>query len=180
MLIAHFDIFVSQFSFAISSSSYEIYDYCWMSVQRGMIINYMVPTSLLIIATTVLGTLTLRSVVSRQRQVMVESIENILEKCHHIDSLNANFVSTDANIGPECTTTFKCCDEMEKVIVRFRLIRYLKLILDYRFSCSPTPRTSSNRSTSMIRNSIWARCQLRTYHCRAPAILRITPSLREP
>lgn len=86
-----------------------------MSVQRGMIINYMIPTSLLIIATTAFGTLTLRSVVSRQRQVIVDSIENILEKCQHIDTLNANIITMDSNFSPEYSTTFKCCEEMDKV-----------------------------------------------------------------
>lgn len=90
-----------QFSFLVSSSSFEVVDYCWMSVARGMIVNFMIPTSALIVSTTVLGTLSLRSVASKQREVIVESIENILEKCQHVSAV--------------IPTVEKCCDEMDKV-----------------------------------------------------------------
>lgn len=109
-----------QFSFAISSTSYEIYDYCWMSVQRGMIVNFMIPTSILIIATTIFGTMTLRSVVSKQRQVIVESIENILDKCQHIDAVNnVNLLAPESNLNADYMPTVKCCDEMDKVSYLF-------------------------------------------------------------
>lgn len=75
-----------------------------MSVQRGMIVNFMIPISALIVATTIFGTLTLRDVAAKQREVIVESIENILEKCQHID----------ADIMPVMD---KCCEEMEKVFL---------------------------------------------------------------
>ncbi|XP_037031888.1 uncharacterized protein LOC119071204 isoform X2 [Bradysia coprophila] len=88
-------------SFLVSSSSFEVVDYCWMSVARGMIVNFMIPISVLIVATTVLGTLSLRSVASKQREVIVESIENILEKCQHVSAV--------------IPTMEKCCDEMDKV-----------------------------------------------------------------
>lgn len=68
---------------------------------RGMIVNFMIPISALIVATTVLGTLSLRSVASKQREVIVESIENILEKCQHVSAV--------------IPTVEKCCDEMDKV-----------------------------------------------------------------
>lgn len=107
-----------QFSFAMSSTSYEIYDYCWMSVQRGMIVNFMIPTSILIVATTIFGTMTLRSVVSKQRQVIVESIENILDKCQHIDATvsGVNLLAPDSHhLNSDFIPTVKCCDEMDKV-----------------------------------------------------------------
>ncbi|KAG4070455.1 hypothetical protein HA402_005687 [Bradysia odoriphaga] len=89
-------------SFLVSSASYEVIDYCWMSVARGMIVNFMIPISALIVATTVLGTLSLRSVASKQREVIVESIENILEKCQHVSAV--------------IPTVEKCCDEMDKQV----------------------------------------------------------------
>lgn len=92
-----------QLSFVISSASYETFDYCWMSVARGMIVNFMIPISALIVTTTVLGTLSLRSVASKQREVIVESIENILDKCQHVSAV--------------IPTVEKCCDEMDKVSV---------------------------------------------------------------
>lgn len=65
--------------------------------------NFMIPISALIVATTVLGTLSLRSVAAKQREVIVESIENILEKCQHVSAV----------IPEKCVE--KCCDEMDKV-----------------------------------------------------------------
>ncbi|XP_031622135.1 uncharacterized protein LOC116340077 [Contarinia nasturtii] len=105
------------FSFAISSNSYEIYDYCWMSVQKSMIFNFMIPTSILIISNTIFGTMTLRAVVSKQRQVIVESIENILDKCQNIDATvnSVNLLAPDSNINTDYIPTNKCCDEMEKM-----------------------------------------------------------------
>lgn len=44
-----------QLSFAIFPSSYETKLFCFVSVQKGMLINYMLPVSILIIATTVLA-----------------------------------------------------------------------------------------------------------------------------
>lgn len=77
----------------------------------------MIPTSLLIVATTVFGTLTLRTVVSKQRQVIVESIENILEKCQHIDATmaSANILAAENNLHVDFVPNMKCCEEMEKV-----------------------------------------------------------------
>lgn len=76
-----------------------------MSVARGMIVNFMIPISALIVATTILGTLSLRSVAAKQREVIVESIENILEKCQHVSAV--------------IPIVEKCCDEMDKVWRRF-------------------------------------------------------------
>lgn len=101
-----------KFSFVISSASYETFDYCWMSVQRGMIVNFMIPISALIVATTIFGTLTLRGVAAKQREVIVESIENILEKCQHIDAVGGGVVGS-GNVMPSVME--KCCDEMDKV-----------------------------------------------------------------
>ncbi|XP_037918317.1 uncharacterized protein LOC119656086 [Hermetia illucens] len=98
------------FSCAISSTSYEIVEYCWMSVQRGMIVNFMIPVSGIIVASTILGTLCLREIANKQREVIAESIENILEnaaKCHEI------------NVGSVIETD-KCCEMDDKSIDVYR------------------------------------------------------------
>ncbi|XP_055386825.1 uncharacterized protein LOC129615585 [Condylostylus longicornis] len=93
------------FSCAISSSSYETVEFCWMSVHRGMIVNFMIPISGIILTSTVLGTLCLREIATKQREVIAESIENILEnaaKCHEINNA-ATVIETD-----------KCCEIEER------------------------------------------------------------------
>lgn len=61
--------------------------------------------------------MTLRSVVSKQRQVIVESIENILDKCQNIDATvnSVNLLAPGPNIKTDYIPTVKCCDEMDKV-----------------------------------------------------------------
>lgn len=62
--------------------------------------------------------MTLRSVVSKQRQVIVESIENILDKCQNIDAVNSvNLLAPDTNLTTDYIPTVKCCDEMDKVSI---------------------------------------------------------------
>lgn len=80
-------------------------------MQRGMIINFMIPASIFIVVTTILGTLTLRAVSSKQRQVIVESIGNILEKCQNID---ASITASINNLSENVPAT-RCCDEIERV-----------------------------------------------------------------
>lgn len=76
----------------------------------------MIPASGFIIATTILGTLTLRAVTSKQRQVIVESIENILEKCQNIDACNSAMMASVNNLS-ECVSNVRCCEEMERVSI---------------------------------------------------------------
>lgn len=113
-----------------------------MSVQRGMIVNFMIPTSILIIATTIFGTMTLRSVVSKQRQVIVESIENILDRCQHIDATvnGVNLLAPNSNLNSEYIPTVKCCDEMDRVnftIRPFEILSIIFNILNFRFIVKP-------------------------------------------
>lgn len=84
-----------------------------MSAHRGMIFNYMIPVALLILMTTVFGTMSLRAVSSHQRRVIVESIENILDKCHHIDAHHID-TTVNCNWNGDYVPTLKCCDEMQK------------------------------------------------------------------
>lgn len=62
--------------------------------------------------------MTLKSVVSKQREKIVESIENILDKCQNIDATvnGVNLLAApDNNINSEYISSVKCCDEMDKV-----------------------------------------------------------------
>lgn len=111
-------------SFAISGDNYEVRNYCWMSVQHGMIFHYMVPVSILIIASTILGTICLRKIISKQRQVIGESIESIMEcssKCDYI---------------PPIIQTDKFCEEAEKVsfFLNCEKIAYFLANLIFRFT----------------------------------------------
>ncbi|EAT42199.2 AAEL006232-PA, partial [Aedes aegypti] len=75
------------FSYASSIDTFEVHHYCWMSIQKGMIVSFMIPISFLIILTTVLGTISLKRISSKQTAILCESIESIIEttsKCNDI------------------------------------------------------------------------------------------------
>uniref|UniRef100_A0AAG5CQF0 G-protein coupled receptors family 2 profile 2 domain-containing protein n=1 Tax=Anopheles atroparvus TaxID=41427 RepID=A0AAG5CQF0_ANOAO len=75
------------FSYASSIDRFEVHRYCWMSIQKGMIVSFMIPISFLIILTTVLGTLSLKRISTKQTELLCESIESIIEttsKCNDI------------------------------------------------------------------------------------------------
>lgn len=76
--------------------------------------------------------MTLRSVVSKQRQVIVESIENILDKCQNIEAVNSvNLLAPDTNLTTDYIPTVKCCDEMDKVSV----LKLLRIYIMYPIQC---------------------------------------------
>jgi hypothetical protein len=43
------------FSYAASSNSLEYHKYCFMSIHKNMIVNFLIPVFILIVATTILG-----------------------------------------------------------------------------------------------------------------------------
>ncbi|XP_049534866.1 uncharacterized protein LOC125950689 [Anopheles darlingi] len=75
------------FSYASSIDRFEVHRYCWMSIQKGMIVSFMIPVSFLIILTTILGTLGLKRISTKQTELLCESIESMIEttsKCNDI------------------------------------------------------------------------------------------------
>lgn len=84
-------------NYAMATSNYEVANYCWMSVKKGMIFNYMIPISFFIVTTAVYGTLCLRLLRIKQRQQFTESIESFIEHSRSEQMLNQI-----RQLGPEC------------------------------------------------------------------------------
>jgi len=85
-----------------------------MSVHRGMIFNYMIPISTLIILTTITGTLCLRLIKQKQRQNISDSIESILDftaKCEHIN--------TTMILSEKITAAAATADDVSKVSLSY-------------------------------------------------------------
>ncbi|EDS33435.1 conserved hypothetical protein [Culex quinquefasciatus] len=61
------------FSYASSIDTFEVHRYCWMSIQKGMIVSFMIPISFLIILTTVLGTISLKRISNKQTAMLTTS-----------------------------------------------------------------------------------------------------------
>nr|XP_029720214.1 uncharacterized protein LOC115262158 [Aedes albopictus] len=106
------------FSYASSIDTFEVRHYCWMSIQKGMIVSFMIPISFLIILTTVLGTISLKRISSKQTAILCESIESIIEttsKCNDImfprlPSVGAQLANR-SNSYPQLELKEKCCQE---------------------------------------------------------------------
>lgn len=75
-------------NYVFATNNYEVSNYCWMSVKKGMIFNYMLPISFFIVATAVYGTLCLRLLRIKQRQQFTESIESFIEHSRSEQMLN--------------------------------------------------------------------------------------------
>ncbi|XP_026477669.1 uncharacterized protein LOC113383633 [Ctenocephalides felis] len=67
------------FAYAVTPDSYESKNYCWMSAQKGMFLNYMLPVTSLIIVNTVFATFALKSVNQKIQNALTVSIESILD-----------------------------------------------------------------------------------------------------
>ncbi|XP_022828803.1 uncharacterized protein LOC111358120 isoform X3 [Spodoptera litura] len=80
------------FNYALSMEHYEIKHYCWMSIEKGMVMGFMVPAMILILINTAIIILGLQSVNKKQAETLTAKIQELVD--HHI----ANWPKTDG--GP--------------------------------------------------------------------------------
>ncbi|XP_053697372.1 uncharacterized protein LOC128744402 [Sabethes cyaneus] len=123
------------FSYASSIDNFELHRYCWMSIQKGMIVSFMIPVSFLIILTTVLGTISLKKISSKQTEILCESIESMIEstsKCNDIMYPRPPTLGVNrSNSYPQLELKEKCCQE------------YLARAMENRQSVVTLPQQSS-------------------------------------
>ncbi|XP_013145525.1 PREDICTED: uncharacterized protein LOC106108796 [Papilio polytes] len=70
--------FIVMFNYAISMEQYEIKHYCWMSLEKGMVMGFMVPAMLLIILNTGIILLGLRLVHRKQSEAIQARLQELL------------------------------------------------------------------------------------------------------
>lgn len=61
---------------------YEIKHYCWMSIEKGMVMGFMVPAMVLILINTAIIILGLQSVNKKQAEMLTAKIQELVD--HHI------------------------------------------------------------------------------------------------
>lgn len=71
-----------QFNYALSMEHYEIKHYCWMSIEKGMVMGFMVPAMILILINTAIIILGLQSVNKKQAEMLTAKIQELVD--HHI------------------------------------------------------------------------------------------------
>ncbi|XP_072933976.1 uncharacterized protein [Epargyreus clarus] len=72
------------FDFALSMEQYETKHYCWMSIEKGMVMGFMVPAMILIILNTALIIIGLQSVNKKQAEMLTVKIQELVD--HHISN----------------------------------------------------------------------------------------------
>lgn len=113
-----------QFSYAASSNSLEYQKYCFMSIRKNMIINFLIPMFVLIVLNTSLGTICLKHIKAKNRDILCESVEGSNTIANGIilnNGQNMEKFITDKEILSSYylkTSTFsnqlKCCEEQVK------------------------------------------------------------------
>ncbi|XP_075987551.1 uncharacterized protein LOC142984103 [Anticarsia gemmatalis] len=73
---------VVMFNYALSMEHYEIKHYCWMSIEKGMVMGFMVPAMILILINTAIIILGLQSVNKKQAETLTAKIQELVD--HHI------------------------------------------------------------------------------------------------
>ncbi|RVE53831.1 hypothetical protein evm_001493 [Chilo suppressalis] len=73
---------VVMFNYALSMEHYEIKHYCWMSIEKGMVMGFMVPAMILIVINTAIIILGLQSVNKKQAEMLTAKIQELVD--HHI------------------------------------------------------------------------------------------------
>ncbi|XP_060807897.1 uncharacterized protein LOC106142110 [Amyelois transitella] len=73
---------VVMFNYALSMEHYEIKHYCWMSIEKGMVMGFMVPAMILILINTGIIILGLQSVNKKQAEMLTAKIQELVD--HHI------------------------------------------------------------------------------------------------
>lgn len=107
-----------QFSYAATSSALEYQKYCFMSVHKNMIINFLIPIFILIVATTILGTICLKHIKDKNRDILDSTSNVIASGIVMNNGGNIDRFLTDKEIlacyymkASACSNQLKCCDE---------------------------------------------------------------------
>lgn len=67
---------------------YEIKHYCWMSIEKGMVMGFMVPAMILILINTAIIIVGLQSVNKKQTEILSAKIQQLVE--HHFSNAPKN------------------------------------------------------------------------------------------
>ncbi|XP_052742735.1 uncharacterized protein LOC112058103 [Bicyclus anynana] len=85
---------IVMFNYALSMEHYEIKHYCWMSIEKGMVMGFMVPVTILIVINTGVIIVGLKSVNQKHTEMMTAKIQELVD--HHFANWPKN-VSVEEN-----------------------------------------------------------------------------------
>lgn len=69
-----------QFYYAISLERYEVKNYCWMSLEKGMVLGFMLPSTVLILLNTLFAILGLKTISNKQQEAISNTLQSYLSR----------------------------------------------------------------------------------------------------
>ncbi|VVC94549.1 unnamed protein product [Leptidea sinapis] len=73
---------IVMFNYALSMEQYEIKHYCWMSIEKGMVMGFMIPAMVLILINTAIIIVGLQSVNRTQNEIINAKLQELID--HHL------------------------------------------------------------------------------------------------
>ncbi|XP_041985622.1 uncharacterized protein LOC121737948 [Aricia agestis] len=87
---------IVMFSYALSLEHYEIKNYCWMSIEKGMVMGFMIPAMILIVINTGIVIVGLQSVNRKHSEMLASKIQELVD--HHVANWPKDQNENDENI----------------------------------------------------------------------------------
>lgn len=80
---------------------YEIKHYCWMSIEKGMVMGFMIPAMILILINTAIIIVGLQSVNRKQNDLLTAKIQELVDQ--HLADWSKNEPGSSETINNVCT-----------------------------------------------------------------------------
>ncbi|CAH4037458.1 uncharacterized protein LOC123720078 [Pieris brassicae] len=92
---------VVMFNYALSMEQYEIKHYCWMSIEKGMVMGFMIPAMILILINTAIIIVGLQSVNQKQNDLISAKIQDLVDQ--HLANWPKNEPGSSETLNNVCT-----------------------------------------------------------------------------
>ncbi|XP_038217185.1 uncharacterized protein LOC119836046 [Zerene cesonia] len=93
---------VVMFNYALSMEQYEIKHYCWMSIEKGMVMGFMIPAMILILINTAIIIVGLQSVNRKQNEIITAKIQELVDQ-HLANWSKSENPGSSETLNNDCT-----------------------------------------------------------------------------
>ncbi|CAK1549390.1 unnamed protein product [Leptosia nina] len=93
---------VVMFNYALSMEQYEIKHYCWMSIEKGMVMGFMIPAMILILINTAIIIVGLQSVNRKQNEIITAKIQDLVDQ-HLTNWSKSDNAGSSETLNNACT-----------------------------------------------------------------------------
>ncbi|CAG5059871.1 unnamed protein product [Parnassius apollo] len=97
---------VVMFNYALSMEHYETKHYCWMSLEKGMVIGFMVPITVLILINTIIIMIGLQGVQKKHGELLQAKLQEVFDRQDSNYSKNGQVDGANINEGIDVDDMF--------------------------------------------------------------------------